>query len=185
MTRTVLVLSFPNGDADANAARLVQLRLEHGSGCRGDPRVETARIERTADLIKALVEHDPAIVHFAGQGGELTVDGQTIPPDELGGFFAKAKADPECVLLNAYYTLERADAPLEHVHCVVGTPGGDQKAAMHFWGGFYYAIGRGEAPAAAFERGRVAVVALGLGVEQTPRFASRDPNVFDAKWDRL
>jgi esterase/lipase superfamily enzyme len=177
----VLVLSFPGREAEAEAA-LIRQDLKRGGGFLG---VEIVRIERAADLIVALVENDPAIVHFAGSGGELIADGRAISPDELGGLFAASEADPECVLLNADYTLERADALLDHVGCVVGTPGGDREAAARFWAGFYQAIGRGEAPAAAFERGRAAVAPLGLDAEQTPRFASRDPEVFDVERDRL
>ncbi len=179
MTSTVLVLAFPGREADAETALIRQ----HLDG--GDFRVETARIEQTTDLIAALVEYDPPIVHFAGSGGELIANGSALSPEGLGSLFAKAEAAPDCVLLNADFNLERVDALLDLARCVVGTPGGDRKAAMRFWDGFYQAIGRGEAPAAAFERGRVAVTTLGLGTEQTPRFASRYPNIFDVERDRL
>ncbi|HXM70032.1 MAG TPA: alpha/beta hydrolase, partial [Thermoanaerobaculia bacterium] len=175
MTSTVLVLSFPGREADAETA-LIRQQLDGG-----DLRVEAARVERTADLIAALVEHGPRIVHFAGPGGELIADGQALSPDRLGGLFANAEAAPECVLLNADFTLDRADALLDTARCVVGTPGADREAAMRFWVGFYQAIGRGRGPAAAFEHGRLAVVALGLGAEQTPRFASRDLDVLDVE----
>ncbi len=181
MTGTVLVLSFAGREADAEADRIRQ-HLERGDA-GGDLRVEIAGIERTEDLLAALVEHDPAIVHFAGPGGELILDGAEISPEALAELFTKAEAAPECVLLNAWFTLERADALLDHVRCVVGTPGGD--AATRFWAGFYQAIGRGEAPAGAFERGRTAAAARGLAAEQTPRFASRDPEIFDVERERL
>ena len=187
MSRTVLVLSFPSREADSEAfeeAHVIHEDLERG-GAREDLQIRIARVERPVDLVAALVESDPAIVHFAGPGGDLIAGGQAIQPDELGGLFAKAEAAPECVLLNAYYTLERADALLDYVRCVVGTPSGDRGVARRLWAGFYQGIGGGEAPAAAFERGRVAVVALGLGAEQTPRFASRDPEVFDFERERV
>ena len=179
MTWTVLVLSFGDHEADAEAS-LIRQHLERG-GAIEDLQVESARIERAADLLAALVEHDPVIVHFAGSDGELTAGGQAISPDQLGGLFAKAESAAECVLLNAGFTLERADALLDHVRCVMGTPGGDREAAERFRAGFYQGLGQGDGYAAAFERGRAAA---GPGPEQAPRFATRDPDIFDGERGR-
>lgn len=179
----VLVLSFAGreGVGSHDLDREAALIWEETAGGAA---VEIARVKRSADLVRALVEHDPVIVHFAGPGGELILDDGAVSPDALGNLFAKAQASVECVLLNAFFSLERADALLDHVRCVVGTPGGDREAATRFWAGFYQGIGGGEAYAAAFERGRAAAAAVGLAVEQTPRFASRDLQVLDPERGR-
>jgi esterase/lipase superfamily enzyme len=182
MNWTVLVLSFGDHEADTEAS-LIRQHLAR-AGARGDLRVETARIERPADLFAALRKHDPVVVHFTGPGGELTAGGQAISPDQLGEIFAKAEASTECVLLNAFFSLERADALLDQVRCVMGTPGDDRdnrEAAERFWMGFYQGLCQGDGYAAAFEHGRIAA---GSAPEQAPRFATHDPDIFDAERGR-
>jgi len=186
----ILVLSFAgkeegNHHLDREAA-LIREQLAAGYAA-GEYQVEIARVERTGDLVRALVEHDPAIVHLAGPGGELALDGGTVSPDALGDLFVMAAGSTECVLLNAFFSLERADALLDHVRCVVGLPGGDpgtSEAAVRFWTAFYQGVGRGMGSAAAFERGRTAAAELGLPPEQSPRFASRDFQILDPEQGR-
>jgi esterase/lipase superfamily enzyme len=185
MSSLVLVLSFAGREEDTGPlgreVALIREQLAAG-GAAGEHRVEAARVERPMDLVRVLVEHDPMIVHLAGPGGELTLDGGTLSPEGLGDLFAQAEASTECVLLNAFFSLERADALLDHVRCVVGTLSGGpemNEAAVRFWAGFYQGIGRGDGVAAAFERGRGGVAALGLAPRQAPRFASRDLQILD------
>jgi len=180
---TVLVLSAggPGSDAEAlhRAAALISELL-----ARSDFRVKVAHVDRAMDLVRALEEHDPAIVHLVGPGGELTLERGAISPEQLAALFARADASTECVLLNAYFTLERADALLDRIRCVVGTPSGDGDPARSFWTAFYQGLGRGDGYAAAFERGRAAAAVLSPAVEWTPRFVTRDLEIFNAGQER-
>ncbi len=183
----VLVLSVgPAADPEAldREASLIRELLER-KDTAVNLRMEIAHVDRATDLVGVLVEHDPAIVHFVGAGGELTLEHGPVSPEQLAALFARADAATECVLLNAYFTLERADALLDRVRCVVGVPTGGSEVARGFWTAFYQGLVRGDGYAAAFERGRAAAAALSPAAESTPRFATRDLEIFDTGQERL
>src|SRR6185503_5491247 len=152
-------------EAGEREAALLREQLERADAVV-DLRVRAVGVERTADLLAALADEEPAVVHLAGAGGELALERGPITPEALGALFGRA-ASIECVLLNAYFDFERADALLARVRCVVGVPR-DGERARDFWIGFYSALAGGEGYAAAFERGRAAAAAAGASAEWIP-----------------
>ena len=178
----MLVLCVGATAADREAlereASLIRGVLERGGGTV-DLRLQARCVERARELAEAIDEDDPKIVHLVGSGAELVLERGPLSPDGLAALLARPGGAVECVLLNARFTAERADALLERVRCVVGLPdAGD--GASDFWVAFYDALANGDGYAAAFEQGRVAVAARRLPVGWIPRFVTRDLEIFDS-----
>lgn len=118
------------------------------------------------DLRRALLDHEPEIVHFCGHGSNSeglafeddTGEAQNIPGEALAGLFKLCANHVRCVLLNACYSETQADAVAEHIEYVVGMKReiGDE-AAIKFAIGFYDALGAGRSFEDAFEFGKNAI----------------------------
>jgi hypothetical protein len=81
---------------------------------------------RPDDFRRALLDHEPEIVHFSGHGGSedgLALENavgqlQLVSTESLVRLFGLFKDKIECVLLNACYS--EAQAIHKHVGCVIG-----------------------------------------------------------------
>ena len=121
---------------------------------------------RTGDIHRALLDKDPAIVHFAGQGaganGLIFEDNngkaKLVSTQALTRLFKYFKNKVECVVLNACYSEEQAEALREHIGYVVGVEDEiTNRQAIQFATGFYDALGAGRSYEDASEMGRIAV----------------------------
>jgi hypothetical protein len=123
---------------------------------------------RPADLRRALLDHQPQIVHFSGHGGGrqgLILENnsgqpQAVSAEALAGLF-KLSDEVKCVVLNACYSEPQAQAIHKHIDYVIGMEQaiGD-RAAIEFSVGFYDALGAGRSVEDAFEFGRNAILIL-------------------------
>ncbi|MGV0108345.1 CHAT domain-containing protein [Nostoc sp. DSM 114160] len=105
---------------------------------------------RPDDLRRALLDHNPHIIHFSGHGGgnqglaleNITGQMQLVSTESLARLFKLFKDKIECILLNACYSEVQAEAIHQHINCVVGMNRaiGD-RAAIKFAVGFYDALG--------------------------------------------
>ncbi len=131
---------------------------------------------RSRDFYRAILEHKPQIVHFCGHGtsvdGIILEDdtGQPILVDQqaLSKLFKLfAVKGVECVVLNACYSQQQADAISQYIKYVIGMNQalGD-KAAITFAVAFYDALAAGETVQFAFDLGCSQLV--GLKEDQTP-----------------
>ena len=129
------------------------------------------------DLLRAMLDLRPEIVHFCGHGeGEdgLRFEdeaGQThlIPADALARLFELCADHVKCVVLNACYSEVQAEAISRHIDYVVGMSQaiGDE-AAVKFAVGFYDALGADRDFETAFKFGRVAIDLRGIPEYLTP-----------------
>jgi hypothetical protein len=128
----------------------IQAGLERAKS-RDNFEIITKWAVRPIDIRRALLDHEPQIVHFSGHGlGEgglafenITGQMQPVSTKSLAWLFELFKDKIECVLLNACYGEAQAKAIYQHVNCVIGMNQeiGD-KAAIAFAVGFYDALGR-------------------------------------------
>lgn len=130
---------------------------------------------RSRDFYRAILEYQPQIVHFFGHG--TGVDGIVLE-DETGQpaplekealsrlFKLFAVKGVECVVLNACYSEEQAQAISQYIKYVIGMNQaiGD-KAAIAFAVAFYDALGAGEEVQFAYNLG--CAVLVGLKQDQT------------------
>lgn len=125
--------------------------------------VRTADALRLDDLQPKLLHYRPVIAHFSGHGsasaGILLTDelrrARPVPPDALSDLFRILRGGLECVVLNACFTDEQAQAIAAHVPCVVGIGGRvHDDAAIRFAAGFYEGVAHAKSIRASFELGR-------------------------------
>jgi hypothetical protein len=138
---------------------------------------------RVDDLRRALLDHEPQIVHFSGHGaGEhgLALENssgqmQLVSTESLVRLFKLFKDTIECVVFNACYSEAQAEAIHQHVDYVVGMNKaiGD-RAAIEFAVGFYDALGAGRSYTDAYEFGCSAIDLEGIPESLTPVLKSKN-----------
>jgi hypothetical protein len=137
---------------------------------------------RPDDLLQALNEVRPTIVHLSGHGsasGGLMLHGPTgtrqlVTPDAVASLFRALRDDIRIVVFNACNSLAQAEAAAQVIDCVIGmgTEIGDD-AARVFAAAFYRALGFGRSAQAAFDQGLVALKLHGIPEDRTPRLLTR------------
>lgn len=137
---------------------------------------------RVDDLRRALLDYQPAIVHFSGHGvgtEGLVLEndsGQTklVSSKSLAHLFKLFQTKIECVLLNACYSEIQARVIHEYIDYLIGMnrPIGDE-AAIKFSIGFYDALGAGEPYDRCFEIGRASIDLEGIPEAEIPQIKAR------------
>lgn len=137
---------------------------------------------RPDDLLQALNEHKPQIVHFSGHGSAseavILTDRNGHPrgvsTQAIKALFIALKDNIQVVVLNACYSHSQAEAIVEVIDCAIGmnTAIGDQAATV-FASSFYRALGFGRSVQEAFDQGKVALLLEGIGEENTPELLVR------------
>lgn len=137
---------------------------------------------RPDDLLQALLEVRPQVVHFSGHGStdQIALVGNDDKPkpvgkDALAYLFGTLKDNIRLVVLNACYSRHQAELITRHIDCVVGMnkPIGDA-AAIVFAASFYRAIGFGRSLREAFEIGKSALMLEGIPEHGTPEILARE-----------
>jgi len=148
-------------------------------------RVVVAEAVEVLALTRLLHENRPRVLHFSGHGnpdgGLNLLDevglAQPIAPSALAKWFeAVPAADrPDCVVLNACYTNETAQALVTVVKCVVGMSRDfDDDAAVAFATGFYRGLATYEDDyRTAFKLGCAEIDLLGRTDSDVPVFSTR------------
>jgi hypothetical protein len=132
---------------------------------------------RPGDLIQALNEIKPQIVHFSGHGnskGEIIVKDinglpKALSTEAIKSLFKTLKDNIKVVVLNSCFSKPQAEAIAELIDCSIGmkTEIGDD-AAIVFSSAFYRAIGFGRSIQEAFEQAKTALLLEGIPEENTP-----------------
>jgi CHAT domain len=147
---------------------------------------------RTRDFYRHMLDMQPQIVHFSGHGTgqdgivleDETGKAELLSTEQLSSLFKLfASKGVKCVLLNACYSKEQADAIANHIPYVIGMNQsiGD-KAAILFAVAFYDALGAGESIEFAFELGCTQLVRL---QEHEIPILKKKPNLQPEELDSL
>lgn len=137
---------------------------------------------RGEDIIDALLDHRPRMVHFCahGDGSDnllLVDDDHTSRPvtaNSLAQILGTLNDEIALVVFNACFTLALASAVTEHIDCAIGTeyPISDSSARI-FASRFYQALGFGRSILSSFEIGASLAVAP-AAISRNPQPASLD-----------
>ena len=134
---------------------------------------------QVTDLLDALNEFEPNIVHFSGHGGAATVLFDSKAPDDDGGtevdfdlvneIISATATPPRLLVFNACDTLDGAEVFLHTVEAVVAMSDsiGDS-AACFFAAQFYSALVSGQSLDAALKQGKIVLKAAKLADADLP-----------------
>ncbi len=174
---------------DGRAARLLldedvrQLREKvRGAAHRDELEFDVRWAARTDDLLQALNETRPQVVHFSGHGGSdglvlVSADGRRthrVNAQALAQLFELFRGDVRVVVLNACFSLPQAEAIAASVGCAIGTRSEiSDAAAITFGASFYRAIAFGHSVRAAYEQARMALTLEHFDDRECPELVVR------------
>ncbi|CEJ69284.1 CHAT domain protein [Chryseobacterium oranimense G311] len=171
----------------SNPIDQVQLRLDEEARSitemirktkhRDSVKFESRWALQTLDLLQALNEHDPTIVHFSGHGSDndeivfQTQEGiaKLVSKEAIVQTMMASADNIRLVFFNTCYSRNQAEAVSEFVEATIGmnTTIGD-KAARVFSSQFYSAIGFGLSVGKAFQQAKALLMMEDIPEESTP-----------------
>ena len=166
-------------------AKLIRQRLQEAEAGRNYI-VHTESAATVEDLSRYLLQYEPLILHFSGHGnsdGKITFnnsqgESQVLPVERLAELIDLLRGRIECVVLNACFSLEKADVLADCVRCVIGMEQAiTDESAIIFSGGFYRGLAFDRGYYFAFELGRQEIKNLNLSENKIPHFISRDLSI--------
>lgn len=194
--KKILILSA--NPKDTNKLRLdeevrkIQAALKRANN-REQFEIVTEWAVQVDDLRRALLDHQPTIVHFSGHGSGSTGlalennsgQVQLVSTQSLARLFKLFQNKVECVLLNACYSEAQAEAIHQHIDYVIGMNRaiGDI-AAIKFTVGFYDAMGAGRPYEDCFELGCASIDLEGIPESETPVLKARQRQQFSSDEDK-
>ncbi|MFD1000212.1 CHAT domain-containing protein [Ohtaekwangia kribbensis] len=144
---------------------------------------ETRWAIRSADVLQAINEVNPTVVHFSGHG---TDDDQIVfqNPDGSAKLVSKeaivqamrtSSDNIRLVFFNTCYSRNQAEAVTKHIETAIGmnTSIGDE-AARVFASQFYSSIGFGNSIQKSFDQAKALVMMEGIEEENTPELFVQD-----------
>jgi len=198
----ITILFLSSDPSDASRLRLGEEQREiheklRLANMRDNFAFEVRSSVRPGDLVQALHDVKPQLVHFSGHGaksGEICLENDSgeihpVTPEALASLFELVSENVSCVVLNACYSEHQARAISKHIEYVIGMNNsiGDQ-AAIAFATGFYRALGAGHEIEAAFKFGLVELRLLNISEFVTPELITsssheRSASLIDKKTD--
>lgn len=138
---------------------------------------------RSSDILQAINETNPTIVHFSGHGGEtgelalLNPDGTTkmVKQEAISMAMATASDTIRLVVFNACFTESQAISIVDHIETAIGMSDaiGDD-AAIIFAAQLYSSIGFGHTLQTSFDQAVAALSLEGIPQLETPRIFAQD-----------
>ena len=189
LPETIKVLFVASNPLDQNQLRLDEeiraiTEKVRASDYRDSVQFVSRWAARPLDLLQALNEHKPHVVHFSGHGSinnELIFqadDGSTklVSQKAIVTTIMSTVADNlRLEVFNACFSQAQAEAVTQHVEAAIGMSDaiGDD-AAKVFAAQFYSAIGFGRSVKQAFAQGINALLLEGIPEEETPRIFTQE-----------
>jgi hypothetical protein len=140
-------------------------------------KLESRWAVRPLDVLQAINELRPRIVHFSGHGSnqdeiifqDNSGNSKPVSKEAIVQTFSAASDDIQLVFFNSCYSRGHAEAVVTHIPAAIGmnTAIGDD-AACTFAAQFYSAIGFGHSITRAFQQARAALLLEGIPEEDTP-----------------
>jgi len=184
----IKVLFLSSDPIDQNQLRLDEenrkiSQMIRMSEHRDSVELVSALAAQPLDILQAINEHDPAIVHFSGHGSTndeiIFQDNQgytkLVSKEALVQTMVASSDNIRFVFLNACHSKNTAIAVVKNVEAAIGMNEaiGDEAAAV-FSAQFYSAIGFGKSIKVAFEQAKAALMLEGNPEENTPELFVKD-----------
>ena len=169
-------------------ARSIQEKIRL-SEYRDTVRFETRWAVRAGDIMQAINETNPTIIHFSGHGcedGELVLqnpDGtpKLVSPQAVSQAISTVSDTVKLVFFNACYSSVQAARIAENIDTAIGmnSPIGDE-AARVFAARFYSSVGFGLSVAQSFKQAKAELLLEGIPEDTTPELFEREGVSADA-----
>jgi len=183
--KVLLLASNPKATSSLNIDEEIRAITKkiRASNYRDLIELKCAPAARPDDLIQAMNEFAPQIVHFSGHGNQngeiiLTDNNRTPKPvssSALRELFSVMRGNIRIVLLNACFSEIQAKVIAENIDCVVGMRSSiSDDAAIIFAASFYSALGFGKSVKASFDQGKVSLSMESIPEEDTPQLLCKD-----------
>lgn len=150
---------------------------------RDSVKLESCWAVRPMDILQALNEHLPAIVHFSGHGScqdeivfqDAQGNAKMVSKNAIVQTMMASSEGIRLVFFNTCYSRNQAEAVVEHVEAAIGmnTSIGDE-AARVFASQFYSSIGFGHSVKKAFDQAKALLMMEGIPEEDTPELFLHD-----------
>lgn len=188
LPRSINVLIMTSNPINTNQLRLDEevrsiTEMIRKSEHRDSVKLESRWATRTIDILQAINEIDPTIVHFSGHGapnGDIFVqnnDGtaKNISKEAMVQVLKSSTDKIKLVFFNSCFSYLQAESVTEQIPCAIGMSDsiGD-KAAEVFAAQFYSAIGFGKSVKEAFEQAKAALMLEGINEENIPVLYMQD-----------
>ena len=144
---------------------------------RDSVKFETRWAVRPSDILQAINELNPTIVHFSGHGGDtgdLVLQNpdssiKLVSPEAITQTMSVASDSIRLVFFNTCFSLLQAERVVENIEASIGMNDsiGDD-AARVFAAQFYSAIGFGHSLDTAFKQAKAALLLEGIPEDSTP-----------------
>jgi hypothetical protein len=144
---------------------------------RDSVQFQTCWAVQPIDLLQAINEHKPSIIHFSGHGSDndeiifQTSDGRTkiVSKEAIVQTMMASSDGIRLVFFNTCYSKNQAEAVSEYVEATIGmnTSIGDE-AAIIFSSQFYSSIGFGLSVKKSFEQAKALLMLENISEEETP-----------------
>lgn len=144
---------------------------------------ETRWAIRAGDVLQAINEVNPTIIHFSGHGTDYdeivfqNPDGSTklVSKEAIVQAMKTSSDSIRLVFFNTCYSRNQAEAVTKHIEAAIGmnTSIGDE-AARIFASQFYSSIGFGNSIRKSFDQARALVMMEGIEEENTPELFVQD-----------
>lgn len=166
-------------DAEARAITEMIRKSKH----RDSVRFESCWAVQPLDVLQAINEHDPRVVHFSGHGSDQDEivfqnkegNAKTVSKDAIVQTMLAGSGDIQLVFFNTCFSHRQAEAVVKHVKAAVGmTVEIGDDAARIFAAQFYSAVGFGKTVGHAFEQAKAALMLEGIPEENTPVLKTAD-----------
>lgn len=136
---------------------------------------------RPGDIMQALLDTRPQIVHFSGHGNKNGLcfednegDSFIVTSAALGTLFEQFNEDVNCIVLSACYSEVQADALSQHIDYIIGMNSSiSDTAAILFATGFYRGLGGGRSIEDAYKLGCVEMRLYGNQEYEPPILTKR------------
>lgn len=138
---------------------------------------------RSADILQAINETNPTIIHFSGHGtqdGELVLlnpDGSSklVNKEAITMAISTASDTVQLVLFNACFSELQAENIVQNIEAAIGMNDSvSDKAAITFAAQFYSAVGFGCSLKKAYNQAIAAIMLEGIPQERVPQLFVRD-----------
>jgi len=183
----IIVLFFASNPIDQPQLRLDEearaiTEMIRKSKHRDSIKLESCWAVQPMDILQAINEHNPSIIHFSGHGSDQDEivfqnsfgKAKLVSKDAIVQTMMASSENIRLVFFNTCFSYNQAEAVTNHVEAAIGMNMsiGDE-AARIFASQFYSAIGFGLSVKKAFDQARALLMMEGIPEENTPQLYIR------------